>query len=123
MKILSKQLEGIDSLKKIQTPLVADPIIITFTNQIDKVLKDNVIFKILFGSRARQDFKEYSDYDFLIIIDHKDENVRSEVENIGADILDNHNILVSCLIWAVDDWELNSKFPIGMNILREGILL
>lgn len=62
MKILSKQLEGINSLKKIQTPLAGDPIISTFSNQIQKALQDNLVFQILFGSRARQDFKEYSDY-------------------------------------------------------------
>jgi predicted nucleotidyltransferase len=123
METVSKQLKGMKSLKKIPKHLEGDPIIRTFSNQLQKALKDNLVFKILFGSRARQDFREYSDYDFLIIIDHKDEKVREDVENIGSDILYNYNILVSCLIWPVDEWELNSKFPIGMNILREGILL
>ncbi|MDX1960653.1 MAG: nucleotidyltransferase domain-containing protein [Leptospiraceae bacterium] len=116
-------LNGIDSLKKIPNSLKEDPIILRFNEETRKALKENLAYEILFGSRARMDNQKYSDYDFLILIHENKEDVRDIIEEIGVDILNKYNILISCLIWSLDDWELKSKFPIGMNILREGILL
>lgn len=40
-----------------------------FANSVRKKLKNHVKESILFGSHARGDFTEGSDYDFLIVVD------------------------------------------------------
>ena len=63
--------DGINFLKKIPDALKEDPIIRIFTEETERILQNNLAYKILFGSRARMDNLEYSDYDFLILIHAK----------------------------------------------------
>ena len=50
--------------KKLSPP---DPLIEFFSNGIHKSLDKHLTSLILYGSRARGDAKDYSDYDFLAI--------------------------------------------------------
>lgn len=98
---------------------------------ISKYFADSLRFQLnerikqiaLFGSRARGDFKEGSDYDFLIVIDKKDQQIVRTIRNIEVDILDNFDVLSASLIYDESEWERKKRFPIGINILREAIWL
>ena len=78
---------------------------------------------ILFGSQARGDSKEYSDYDILIILDSNytksDEN---QILDLCYDIDLKYNILLDVHLLSKN--ELNSirgKQPIFINALKSGI--
>ena len=78
---------------------------------------------ILFGSRARGEAHEGSDYDFTVIVTRKDPKIREMVLKTEVEFLDRFDELSSCLVFDEAGWELRKSFPIGINILREGIQL
>ncbi|MCB1180256.1 MAG: nucleotidyltransferase domain-containing protein [Leptospiraceae bacterium] len=125
-KIINREKNNIKDIEKLPSltkKLENDPVIKTFKEKIVSELKDNFQFAILFGSQAREESNEKSDYDFLIIVNEKDRKLEEKIENIGVYFLDTYFTLISCLIWRKEDWEFNKFFPIGRNILREGRLL
>ena len=81
---------------------------------------------ILYGSQARGDSDEYSDWDLLILLNQT--NITFEQE---TKIMDDYyeldlseNIVISPLIYSKKDW--NTKFatiPLHLNIDKEGIKL
>ncbi len=102
---------------------IHDPVTDYFIDRIKQVLSDHIKAIILFGSRARQDANEHSDYDFLLIVESKNKELKKKIVNIEADIMDKFEKLVSSLIWEEKDWAVKKLYPIGKNITRDGILL
>jgi uncharacterized protein len=78
---------------------------------------------ILFGSRARGDAREGSDYDFAVILDKKNAKTIGAVRGAEVDFLDKYDTLSSSVIFNVAEWEKHKNLPIGLNIAREGVLL
>ena len=78
---------------------------------------------ILFGSRARGDFREGSDYDFAVILDEKNAKTVGAVRGAEVDFLDKYDMLSSSIIFNAAEWERHKNLPIGLNIAREGVLL
>ncbi|MDX1958907.1 MAG: nucleotidyltransferase domain-containing protein [Leptospiraceae bacterium] len=103
--------------------IVDDPIIKFFSKSLKSNLSEHLTALILFGSRARGEAREHSDYDFLIIVDKKDRDIKSKIVDVEVETLDRFEKLTSSLVWEEKDWELKKRFPIGLNILKEGILL
>jgi len=87
----------------------------TLTSQINEI--------ILFGSRARGDANEGSDYDFAVILNKKDTSTVNEVHHTELDFLNRFDILSSSLIYDKENWNRRKNMPIGINILREGVKL
>jgi predicted nucleotidyltransferase len=100
-----------------------DPLIEFFREKLKSSLSEHLTALILFGSRARGDAREHSDYDFLVIVDKKDREIKSKIVDVEVETLDRFEKLTSSLVWEEKDWELKKKFPIGLNILKEGVLL
>ncbi|MBK6607219.1 MAG: nucleotidyltransferase domain-containing protein [Leptospiraceae bacterium] len=98
-----------------------DNIVIDFTEELKKQIPSYLKNVALYGSRARGDNKKYSDYDFMVLLKEKNEDVSEIIYDIGYGILDKYEKLASCLIWNEKDWEFHQKFPIGKNILRDGV--
>ena len=76
-------------------PLYQDTIIKEFLQKLRQHLGDRLKEVILFGSRARGDWEEGSDYDFLIIVDKKTKEVRNIVLDIESELLHKTNKLLS----------------------------
>ena len=66
-----------------------------FANNVRKKLGNHVKEVILFGSHARGDFTEGSDYDFLIVVDKKRKADENMLLDIGVEFLDKHEALVA----------------------------
>ena len=94
-----------------------------FANTVRKKLKYHVKEIILFGSHARGDFTEGSDYDFLIVVDKRRKTDKKILLNIGVEFLNKHNALIADILCDEKEWENKKRFPIGLNILKEGIRL
>jgi predicted nucleotidyltransferase len=78
---------------------------------------------ILFGSHARGDYKDGSDYDILVIVDKKDKSSQGIILDACVEIMDKYYELIGCIVCDQDEWEMKKRFPIGLNILKEGIEL
>ncbi len=74
----------------------------------------------LFGSRARGEAQEGSDYDVLIIAEGDSPELKAFVREAEWACMEAHNALVSCIIYSPKTWERRKDTPLGWNILREG---
>jgi predicted nucleotidyltransferase len=80
---------------------------------------------ILFGSKARGDFDEYSDLDLLIITFTKLNNMEENLVTEGLyDIGMKHNVIFSPLNIASKDWRggIFTEFLIYNEILKDGVV-
>ena len=80
-----------------------DNIVIDFTEELKKQIPSYLKNVALYGSRARGDNKKYSDYDFMVLLKEKNEDVSEIIYDIGYGILDKYEKLTSCLIWNEKD--------------------
>jgi predicted nucleotidyltransferase len=108
-------------MDNIKNKRLSDQIVVEFTSHLKKRLGGQLEQTILFGSRARGDFSVNSDYDFLIIVDKKENKQKKIVSNLCYYFLDKYNVLISFLLYDKQEWQRKQRFPIGLNILREGI--
>ncbi len=103
-----------------------------FNNQILKDIKHQVMLKepkatvILYGSYARGDNNENSDFDILILLD-KDEISRKNEKDIKYPLYDIEfeiGKIISPLVLSKSEW--NSKHqisPFYENVMQEGVVL
>jgi predicted nucleotidyltransferase len=89
---------------------------------VNKTAPDSEIY--LFGSRARGDVKEFSDWDLLILLNN--DNIPFSLETKIIDDLFGVELetgeVITPLIYAKNDWE--NKFsvtPLYENIEKEGV--
>jgi uncharacterized protein len=94
-----------------------------YSQSIKDRLGNNAKQVILYGSRARGDYSEGSDYDFVIIVSHKDKLIREIVSNVSVDFLDKYNELAASLVYNEEEWINCLRLPLGHNIKKEGITL
>jgi predicted nucleotidyltransferase len=102
----------------VQTEILSDlknHLITNFGNSIKDV--------ILFGSQARGDSKEYSDFDVLILLDKeysgKDEN---RILDLCYDIDLKYNILIDAHILSIKELNtIRGRQPVFVNAIKSGI--
>jgi predicted nucleotidyltransferase len=87
---------------------------------------DNTAEVILYGSRARGDNKQDSDWDVMILL--KQENVDKKIEQIYRhhllDLELEIGVPISVFVYSKSDWEGKySITPLFKNIKKEGILI
>lgn len=79
---------------------------------------------LLFGSRARQDYRNDSDWDFLILIDgHVDTNRTDRIRHQLYEIEWETGQIISSIVRSRQEWN-SSKYkavPLHKSIEREGI--
>ena len=79
---------------------------------------------ILFGSRARDDFREYSDWDFLVLVDGLVDMARTDrIRRVLFEIELDSDQIISSIIRNRQDWNSPkySVIPLHRNVEREGI--
>lgn len=92
-----------------------------FAEIIRNKLKYHLRKIVLFGSYARGDFNEGSDYDILIVVDKREKNIQDIVLNASVKIMNKYYALIGFIVCDENEWETKKRFPIGLNILKEGI--
>ncbi len=80
---------------------------------------------ILFGSRARGDAREDSDWDVLILLD-KDRITSQDIDDYtyplwerGLGLKEN----INTILYTKNDWRLHSASPFVLNVKEEGLRL
>jgi len=79
---------------------------------------------ILFGSQARGDARESSDWDLMILLDKKGKITAEEDAMYGYpfDTIGwKYGAAINTLIYSTEDWEKRSITPFYKNIAKEGI--
>jgi predicted nucleotidyltransferase len=79
---------------------------------------------ILYGSRARNDFREYSDWDFLILVDGIVNTIRTDkLRSILYDIELNTGEIINSIIRNKVEWNgpRYQSAPLHLNIEHEGV--
>jgi predicted nucleotidyltransferase len=110
-------------MKQVNRQLVKKRIDQEFAGIVKKRLKNNLKKIILFGSHARGDYNDSSDYDILVIVDKKNKSIQDIILDACVEIMDNYYELIGCIVCDEKEWEMKKRFPIGLNILKEGVEL
>lgn len=100
-----------------------DEVIVQFTQLVRQRLKTHLKQMILFGSRARGDFTETSDYDVLIVVDKRNRDIQEVVLDASVEMLDKYSALIGSIVCDETEWQSKQHFPIGLNIAKEGVAL
>ena len=80
---------------------------------------------ILFGSRARGDATETSDWDILVLLDKERITIR-DMDEISDPILEigwDINEMVNPVMYTTRDWESKKGTPFYENVTKEGVAL
>lgn len=84
--------------------------------------KFEVVSFTLFGSKARGDFREYSDIDILILLkDSVDFYVRDELMDIASDFMISDLIDINTVTFNYKDWNESYDFGLKKNIEKDGV--
>jgi predicted nucleotidyltransferase len=94
-----------------------------FKERLQKKLGDNLIRIILFGSRARGDNDEYSDYDCIVVVKENNKSIKEAILDIESDILYEKNAVFSAFSYTEDELALRRYMPFIINVNKEGIAL
>ncbi|TVQ21160.1 MAG: nucleotidyltransferase domain-containing protein [Spirochaetaceae bacterium] len=109
------------TLERITTQLpVDDPVLQTFLDLLRTKLGERLQEVWLFGSRARGDHDDQSDYDVLVIAAGELKNTRAIVADTDYQILTTYNELIGSIVYTPEIWQKSKHGPLGMNVLAEG---
>ncbi|WP_089933337.1 nucleotidyltransferase domain-containing protein [Candidatus Entotheonella palauensis] len=107
-----------DPTSSTQPPL--DPVIQEFAACLRQRLGSQLDQVLLFGSRARGEAEDGSDYDMLVVVDHRTADVRAIILDIECQLLDRYGALVATVLRSKEEWQKSQGFPLARNIAREG---
>ena len=94
---------------------------------IKKIYGDNFVKMILYGSRARGDYHEYSDIDILVLVKCSREVIwdyESKVTRAITDISFEHSVFISIsvLTYSIDYFDYwKDAMPYFKNVVKDGI--
>ncbi|MFA6471803.1 MAG: nucleotidyltransferase domain-containing protein [Candidatus Latescibacterota bacterium] len=101
----------------------ADAVALEYSQKVRSALGVRVRDIILFGSRARGNNTEWSDYDMLLVVDKRDNSLLDTVVTIEVGILDKYERLVGSIVYEQSEWDRKKQSPLGMNIGKDGVQL
>lgn len=102
---------------------MVDQVIREFAGELRGRLGLSVRRIFLFGSRAREDSREDSDYDMLVVVDRRTPEVRSIILDIESNLMNRYGALVATILRSEEEWHHTQGFPLALNVAREGVSL
>jgi len=97
------------------------------TKQLAKILREKLGEEIqgiiLFGSRARGDFYEDSDYDVIALVNKKTRVLRDKIRKLAWEVGWENKALISIFVYKKTRFEKDRYEPLFMNVRKEGIPL
>ncbi|MEI6563190.1 MAG: nucleotidyltransferase domain-containing protein [bacterium] len=92
-----------------------------YAEEIRNRLGRHVRQVVLFGSQARGDAGDGSDYDFLVVVDQRTREAREAVLDAGVAMMNRYDRLFASLLYSDEEWRSIQRYPLGWNILKEGV--
>ena len=87
-----------------------------------QILPNDVV--ILFGSQARGDEREDSDWDLVVILEKPKDDTLEDFGNYAYPFTAmgwNYNVDINQTLYTREQWEQGKGFPFYKNVMREGI--
>jgi predicted nucleotidyltransferase len=78
---------------------------------------------LLFGSRARGDAQDGSDYDMLVVVEHRTPELRAVILEVESQLMERYGALVTTVLRSEAEWQQLQGLPLAHNIAREGVQL
>lgn len=100
-----------------------DPVLLAFQYKLLHRLGTHLKELWLFGSRARGDNQNDSDYDVLVVVDGSKKQNRIDVLEEGYSILDEWQQWIGVIVYSPEQWQSARNTPLGWNIMHEGLRL
>lgn len=100
-----------------------DRILNYFIEQIRLSLPQGLKEIILFGSMARGDDTEGSDYDILIIVDKVTKAIKEVIDSVAGETLYKYDKVITPFIISEERYKKEKFNPLLMNVKKEGIKL
>jgi len=100
-----------------------DKIIEIFVEGVRQRLGVHLKRIIFFGSRARGDAAEDSDYDFIIIVDQALPELEEAVDDFADEMFLEQDALLTTFVLSEKKWDDMEYEPFIMNAKKEGIIL
>lgn len=100
-----------------------DPLIGEIHRELQIRLGSNLKQVILFGSRARGEEEQGSDYDILIIVDEITSELKNIIDDIAGNFLFEYNQIFSIFPVLKDRYQKGTPEPFLRTVMNEGIAL
>jgi len=94
-----------------------------FLKELRKEFGQGLKKVILFGSRAREEHDEESDFDFILVFDKVTPAIKKKISDIVAEMLSEWSIVITAFAFTEEELEMKKYEPFVMNVKKEGILL
>jgi uncharacterized protein len=94
-----------------------------YAARLKERLGDRLVSVTLYGSRARGDAREGSDFDLIVEVRERTEEVRELVLELDVEMMNEFDELFVGMVYDVGEWKRESGMPLGWNVSREGIAL
>lgn len=94
-----------------------------YARRLRKRLGENLQSVTLYGSRARGDARDGSDFDLVVIVENCDHAVRESVSAVDVGMMDDFDELFVGIVYSEDEWRIESRMPLGWNVANEGVAL
>ncbi len=86
-------------------------------------LGDNLVSVTLYGSRARGDAREGSDFDLIVCVRERTKQVREIVLDVDVEMMNEFDELFVGMVYDEAEWKRAERFPFGWNVKKEGLPL
>ena len=94
-----------------------------FLNEIKNNLNSQPRKIILFGSRARNEHTDESDYDMIFIFNEVKQEIKKKLNKVCVRLLIDYGMVISSFLFTEKDLKRKKYEPFIMNALKEGIVL
>jgi len=100
-----------------------DLVLSQFAGEMRSRLGDHLKALVLFGSRARGEAAQDSDYDLVAVLDAVSPMNKQIIDEIAGNLLYEHSVVFSIFPVPLDLYQQEIKTPFLMNVHKEGRLL
>jgi hypothetical protein len=94
-----------------------------YARRLRERLGENLLSVTLYGSRARGDAREGSDFDLVVRVKERTAEVRDMALDVDVEMMSEFDELFVGMVYSEEEWERESRMPLGWNVSREGIVL
>jgi hypothetical protein len=94
-----------------------------YSRRLRERLGDNLVSVTLYGSRARGDAREGSDFDLIVRVRERTDEVRELALEVDVEMMNEFEELFVGVVYDEREWERAERFPFGWNVKREGLSL